>query len=139
MIKGLTIIGIVIVVIGIVVFATGTYVNSIQSSNVQQCQLLTGELGQFLDSEVSEVCRTAPLSITMALIAVIAGIVTIVVGGVLSRVGALRKSRTQISPTKTPSRSWFSYKFGRTKTTWRHRRKRKSVSIDQLRNSISCR
>ncbi|MGH9976774.1 MAG: hypothetical protein ACRD8Z_13215 [Nitrososphaeraceae archaeon] len=45
MIKGLTIIGIAILVIGIVVFATGTYVYSVQSSNVQQCQSITGELG----------------------------------------------------------------------------------------------
>jgi hypothetical protein len=103
MIKPLTIIGIVIVVIGIVVFATGTYVYSVQSSNVQQCQLITEELGQFLDPEISDVCRTAPLSITMALIAVIAGIVMIVIGGVLSGVGALRKSPTQIAPTTTQS------------------------------------
>jgi hypothetical protein len=103
MIKPLTIIGIVIVVIGIVVFATGTYVYSVQSSNIQQCQLITEELGQFLDPEISDVCRTAPLSITMSLIAVIAGIVMIVIGGVLSGVGALRKSPTQISPTTTQS------------------------------------
>jgi hypothetical protein len=63
MIKPLTIIGILVGVIGIVVFATGTYVYSVQSSNVQQCQLLNGELEQFLDPEVSEVCRTAPSSI----------------------------------------------------------------------------
>jgi hypothetical protein len=103
MIKPLTIIGIVIVVIGIVVFATGTYVYSVQSSNVQQCQLLSGELGQFLDPEISDVCRTAPLSITISLVAVIAGIVMVVIGGVLSVVGALRKSSKQISPTATPS------------------------------------
>jgi uncharacterized membrane protein len=103
MIKPLTIIGIVIVVIGIVVFATGTYVYSVQSSNVQRCQSLTGELGQFLDPEVSEVCRTAPLSITMSLIAVIAGIVMIVIGGVLSFVGVLRKPPTQIADTTTQS------------------------------------
>jgi uncharacterized membrane protein len=101
MIKPLTIIGIVIVVIGIVIFATGTYVYSVQSSNVQQCQLITGELGQLLDPEISDVCRTAPISITMSLIAVIAGIVMIVIGGVLSGVGALRKSPTQIAPTTT--------------------------------------
>jgi uncharacterized membrane protein len=103
MIKPLTIIGIVIVVIGIVVFATGTYVYAVQSSNIQQCQSLTGELGQFLDPEVSEVCRTAPSSITMSLIAVIAGIVMIAIGGVLSFVGALRKSPTQIADTTTQS------------------------------------
>jgi uncharacterized membrane protein len=103
MIKPLTIIGIVIVVIGIVVFATGTYVYSVQSSNVQQCQLITEELGQFLDPEISDVCRTAPLSITMSLTAVIAGIVMIVIGGVLSGVGALRKSPTQIASTTTQS------------------------------------
>jgi uncharacterized membrane protein len=101
--KGITIIGIVIVVIGIVVFATGNYVYSVQSSNVQQCQLVTGELGQFIDPEVSEVCRTAPSSIMVSLIAVIAGIVMIVIGGILSGVGALRKSPTQIAPTTTES------------------------------------
>jgi hypothetical protein len=103
MIRGLIIIGITILVIGIVVFATGTYLYSVQSSNVQQCQLITGELGQFLDPEVSEVCRTAPSYIMMSLIAVIAGIVTIVIGGVLSGVGALRKSPSQIAPTTTQS------------------------------------
>jgi hypothetical protein len=103
MIKGLTIIGIAIVVIGIIVFETGTYVYSFQSSNVQQCQLLTRELGQFLDPEVSEVCRTAPFSITMSLIAAIAGIVMIVIGGVLFGVGAFRKSTIQIAPTTTQS------------------------------------
>jgi uncharacterized membrane protein len=103
MIKPLTIIGIVIVVIGIVVFATGTYVYSIQSRNIQQCQSLTGELGQFLDPEISDVCRTAPSSIMISLIAVVAGIVMIVIGGVLSVVEALRKSPKQISPTTTQS------------------------------------
>jgi uncharacterized membrane protein len=101
--KGLTIVGIAILVIGIVVFATGTYVYSVQSSNVQQCELFTGELGQFLDPEVSEVCRTAPSYIMMSLIAVIAGIVMIVIGGVLSGVGALRKSPSRIAPTTTQS------------------------------------
>jgi uncharacterized membrane protein len=101
--KELTIIGIVIVVIGIVLFATGTYVYSVQSSNVRQRRLLTGELGQFLDPEVSEVCRTAPFSMTMSLVSVIAGIVMIVIGGVLSGVGALRKSTTQSAPTTTQS------------------------------------
>ena len=103
MVNGLTIIGIVILVIGIVVFVTGTYVYSVQSSNVQQCQLFTGELGQFLDPEVSEVCRTAPSSIMLSLIAVIAGIVMIVIGGVLSGMGALRKSPSQIAPTTIQS------------------------------------
>ena len=101
--KGLTIVGIAILVIGIVVFATGTYVYSVQSINVQQCELFAGELGQFLDPEVSEVCRTAPSSIMMSLIAVIAGIVMIVIGGVLSGVGALRKSPSRIAPTTTES------------------------------------
>jgi len=103
MINGLTIIGLAILVIGIVVFATGTYVYSVQSSNIQQCQSFTGELGEFLDPEVSEVCRTAPSSITLSLIAVIAGIVMIVIGGVLSGVGALRKSLSRIAPTATQS------------------------------------
>ncbi len=103
MINGLTIIGIAILVIGIVVFATGSYIYSVQSSNVQQCQSFTGELGQFLDPEVSDACRTAPSSIMMSLIAVIAGIVMIVIGGVLSGVGALRKSPSQIAPTTTQS------------------------------------
>jgi Short C-terminal domain len=39
----------------------------------------------------------------MSLIAVLAGIVMIVVGGVLSFVGALRKSPKQISPIRTQS------------------------------------
>jgi hypothetical protein len=103
LINRLTIIGIVIGVIGIVVFVTGTYVYSVQSSNIQHCQLLTEELGQFLDPEVREVCQTASLSIMMSLIAVIAGIVMIVIGGVLSGVGALRKSPSRISPTATQS------------------------------------
>ena len=99
--KELTIIGIVILVIGIIVFATGTYVYSVQSSNIQQCQLLTGELGQFLDPEVSDVCRTASSSIMMSLIAVIAGIVMIVIGGVLSAIGAIRRSSVQVAPKTT--------------------------------------
>ena len=103
MITELTIIGIVIAAIGIVVFATGIYVYSVQSSNIEQCQSITEELGQFLDPEVSEVCRTAASSITLSLIAVIAGIVMIVIGGVLSGVGALRKSPSKIAPTTTQS------------------------------------
>ena len=99
--KELIIIGIVILVIGIIVFATGTYVYSVQSSNIQQCQLLTGELGQFLDPEVSDVCRTASSSIMMSLIAVIAGIVMIVIGGVLSAIGAIRRSSVQVAPKTT--------------------------------------
>lgn len=103
MITELTIIGIVIAAIGIVVFATGIYVYSVQSSNIEQCQSITEELGEFLDPEVSEVCRTAPSTITVSLIAVIAGIVMIVIGGVLSGVGALRKSPSQIATTTTQS------------------------------------
>jgi uncharacterized membrane protein len=99
--KELTIIGIVIVVIGIIVFATATYVYSVQSYNVQQCQLFTGELEQFLDPEVSEVCRTASASITVSLIAVIVGIVMIVIGGVLSAIGAIRRSSMQVAPKTT--------------------------------------
>jgi hypothetical protein len=103
MITELTIIGIVIAAIGIVVFATGIYVYSVQSSNIEQCQSITEELGQFLDPEVSEVCRTAASSITLSLIAIIAGIVMIVIGGVLSGVGALRKSPSRIATTTTQS------------------------------------
>ena len=65
-----------------------------------------------LDPEVSEVCRTAPSSIMLSLIAVIAGIVMIVSGGVLSGVGALRKSPSQIAPT-TQSGQVDSSAFGR--------------------------
>ena len=99
--KGLTIGGIIILIVGIIVFAIGTYIQSVQSSNVQQCQSFTGELGQFFSPENSDVCQRAPSLLMMSLTGIVAGIVMIVIGGVLSAVGAIRKSPTQIASATT--------------------------------------
>ena len=99
--KGLTIGGIVILVIGIFVLIFGTYVQGVQSRNVQECQSFSGELGQFFSPENSDICQRAPSLLMMSLIGIVAGIVMIVIGGVLSAVGAIRKSPSQFAPTTT--------------------------------------
>lgn len=99
--KRLTIGGIIILAVGIIVFGIGINIHSVQSSNVEQCQSFTGELGQFFDSENSDICQRAPSVLMMSLMAIVAGIAMIIIGGILSAVGAIRKSPAQVSTTQS--------------------------------------
>lgn len=95
---GLTIVGIIIIIIGIIIFVIGFYIQSIQSSNVQQCESFTGELEQFFSSENSDICQRAPSLIMISSIGTIAGIAVIAIGGILSAVGATKSHPHGLRP-----------------------------------------
>ena len=88
---GLIIGGIVLIIIGVFALMYGTYIHGIQSTNIQECRSFTGELSQFFDSESSEICQRAPSIVMISLTAIIAGIVMIVIGGILSAIGVIRR------------------------------------------------
>jgi hypothetical protein len=89
--KGKIIGGTVLIVIGVLTMSWGTYIQGIQSSNIQQCKSFTGELTQLFDSETSDICQRAPSFVMISWIAMVSGIVLIVIGGVLTAVGVIRK------------------------------------------------
>jgi uncharacterized membrane protein len=84
--------GIVLLILGVTIYFVSSFVNSVQSNNMQQCNSFTGQLGQSLSQENAEICRGAPVymsisgtGILLAIIISIIGIALIIIGAISGR------------------------------------------------------
>lgn len=102
--KGLAIGGMILPVIGLFALILGTYLNGIVSRTLQECRTFAGELGQFFDRESSETCEAASSYVMSSLLAIIAGIIMIVIGGTLTAVGLTPKPALTTVTTSTGNR-----------------------------------
>jgi hypothetical protein len=52
--------GIVLLIIGIIIFGVSNGLHSIQTQNIQQCGTFTGQLSQSFSQQNAEICSSAP-------------------------------------------------------------------------------
>ncbi len=93
--KGKIIGGVILLVIGIIIAGWGMTINSIQSNNLQQCNSITGELGQSFDPETAEICANAPIYQGMSISAIFIGLVLFAIGIVLVILRAFSRSKRE--------------------------------------------
>jgi len=96
--------GITLIVLGIIIFGASSWIQNIQSNNVQQCSGLSGQISQSLSSENAEICNRAGPLLAAANTGIVVAIVMIVVGIALTLSGALlRKTETTKTEQYVPS------------------------------------
>ncbi len=95
--------GIILIVLGIIIFGISSWIQNVQSNNIQQCNQLTGQLAQSLDSNTANTCNNATSYLAAANTGIAVAIIMIVVGIALTISGALlRKTEaTKMETTKT--------------------------------------
>ena len=83
------------IVLGIIIFGISTWIQNVQSNNIQQCNQLTGQLAQSLDSKTATTCSNATSYLAAVNTGIVVAIIMIVVGIALTLSGALlRKTET---------------------------------------------
>ena len=88
--------GIILIVLGIIIFGISSWIQNIQSNNIQQCNQFTGQLTQSLDSNTAVTCSNATSYLAAANTGIVVAIIMIVVGIALTISGALlRKTETR--------------------------------------------
>ena len=87
--------GITLIVLGIIIFGISSWIQNVQSNNIQQCNQLTGQLAQSLDSNTATTCSNATSYLAAANTGIVVAIIMIVVGIALTVSGLLlRKTET---------------------------------------------
>lgn len=97
--KGLLATGVAMIVLAIIVFAPSSWINQVQSNNVQTCNSFTGQLSQSLSQENTIVCNNAPGILAVAQTGMIIAIVLGVLGIALIVIGAIKKSSSKTTTT----------------------------------------
>lgn len=85
------------IVLAIIVFAPSSWINQVQSNNVQTCNSFTGQLSQSLSQENTTVCNNAPGILAVAQTGMIIAIVLGVLGIALIVIGAIKNPQQQPS------------------------------------------
>ena len=99
--KGLLATGVAMIVLAIIVFAPSSWINQVQSNNVQTCNSFTGQLSQSLSQENTTVCNNAPGFLAVAQTGMIIAIVLGVLGIALIVIGAIKNPAPR--PQQQPS------------------------------------
>jgi uncharacterized membrane protein len=87
--------GIILIVLGIIIFGISSWIQNIQSNNIQQCNQLSGQLAQSLDNNAATTCSNATSYLAAANTGIVVAIIMIVVGIALTISGTvLRKTET---------------------------------------------
>ena len=85
--------GIVLIVIGFMIFGLSSNIGGVQSNNIQQCTSLplTGQFSQSLSQNYTSICNSAPGLLAMANTGLVVAILMGVIGVVLIIVGAIQR------------------------------------------------
>jgi hypothetical protein len=97
--------GITLIVLEIIIFGVSSWIQNIQSNNVQQCNGLSGQISQSLSSENAEICNRAGPLLAAANTGIVVAIIMFVVGIALTITGALLR-KTETTKTETNIRSF---------------------------------
>jgi uncharacterized membrane protein len=92
--------GITLIVLGIIIFGISSWIQNVQSNNIQRCNQLTGQLAQSLDSNTATTCSNSTFYLAAANTGIVVAIIMIVVGIALTISGALLR-KTETSKTET--------------------------------------
>ena len=90
--------GIVLLVVGVIIFGFSSNINSIQSNNIQKCNSLTGQLGQSLSQQNTEICSHAPGLQSFSMSGMLLGGLLALIGVILAIVGAIVGNRKKPQP-----------------------------------------
>lgn len=101
------------IVLAIIVFAPSSWINQVQSNNVQTCNSFTGQLSQSLSQENTTVCNNAPGILAVAQTGMIIAIVLGVLGIALIVIGAIKNPapRPQQQPSQPQEKIDQSIRF----------------------------
>ena len=91
--KGMIAGGIVLLILGIIIYFISSFVNSVQSNNMQQCNSFTGQLGQSLSQENAEICRGAPAYLSISGTGILLAIIMSIIGIALIIFGVISGKR----------------------------------------------
>jgi hypothetical protein len=102
---GIIIGGIVLLMIGIIIFGFSMNIYNIQTNNIQECGSFSGQLGQTFDPNNSNICSTAGSYQSFAMTGMLLGGALALVGLMLTIVGAIQtgKKRNKDLSQKTAS------------------------------------
>jgi uncharacterized membrane protein len=95
--KGMIAGGIVLLILGVIIFFFSSFINSVQSNNMQQCNSLSGRLGQSLSNEEAQTCSRAPAYQSLGITGILLSVAMVVIGIVLIVVGAVKSKKAVIS------------------------------------------
>lgn len=87
--------GIVLLIIGIIIYGLANGINNIQTQNMRQCNTFTGQLSQSFSRQQAEICSRAPAYQSFSAAGIFLGIVLGIIGVALVIIGAISGRRTK--------------------------------------------
>jgi len=95
--------GITLIVLGIIIFGVSSWIQNIQSNNVQQCNGLSGQISQSLSSENAEICNRAGPLLAAANMGIVVGIALTISGPLLRKTEKTKTETTKTEQYDIPS------------------------------------
>ena len=87
--------GIVLIILGIFVYAGSSIVNTESSQHVEECNSIIGQLGQSLDQQTVEACNNALGGQSISNIFMFIAIIITIIGIVLVIIGSVQQSKNK--------------------------------------------
>ena len=88
--------GIVLLILGVIIYFFSSFINNVQSNNVQQCNSFTGQLGQSLSQENAQICGRAPAYQSLSGAGILLAIIMSIIGIALIIIGTLKSKKTSV-------------------------------------------
>jgi uncharacterized membrane protein len=94
--KGMIVGGIVLLILGVIIYFFSSFVNTVQSNNMRQCNSFTGQLGQSLSEQNAQICSRAPAYESLSGTGILLAIVMSIIGIALIIIGAIRPKKAAV-------------------------------------------
>ena len=95
--KGMIAGGVVLLIFGVIIFFFSSYISSVQSNNMQQCNSFSGQLSQTLSQENAQICNRAPAYQSLGGAGILFAIIMSIIGIALLIIGAVKSKKTSLA------------------------------------------